>query len=81
LAQGLVFGQDDLLGFVATAFAQAGAFASRSIDAIESSSTAATGDEAVTILHAVLPATVMMNEIDSGELASGGRVKSHTARN
>lgn len=54
LAQGLVLGQDDLLGIVAAAGAHAGALAGRSIDAIEGSSTAATGDEAVTVLHAVV---------------------------
>jgi hypothetical protein len=61
--------------------AQTGALAGRSIDAIKSSSTAATGDETETVLHAVVLATETMNSVDSGELASSGGVQSHKARN
>jgi hypothetical protein len=81
LTQRLVFGQDNLLGFVAAACAQTRALAGRSIDAVKGSSTAATGDEAVTVLHAVVLATEMMNEVDSGKLAGSEGVQSHKARN
>jgi hypothetical protein len=64
LPKGLVFGQDNLLGFLAAARAQARALAVRSIDAIEGSST---GDEEVTVLHTVVLATVMMNEVERYE--------------
>ena len=51
---------------------ETGTLAGRAIDAIQGSSTAATGDETETVLHAVVLVTVRMTLIDSGELRCRG---------
>jgi hypothetical protein len=74
LALCLIFGVNNLVGFILVCGLQAGAFASFGVNAIESPIADTAPDQAVACFHAIFHATARINQTDSAVLASSGRV-------